>query len=147
MAIGGRGFRLDGDPHWEDELRRASGMHRMLGHAGEIVTQGAKRRAPTSPDGSNGRPSGYGRSAIGWELGEDAEGPYVDVASPATTPDGTPYMLIQELGSDPHPIDSHGAYPLRDKHGRVFGRHVEHPGTQPQPHLRPALDDLRGQNL
>jgi hypothetical protein len=144
VAVGGR---TSWNQHAEDALRRSSAVHRMLGRAGEIVAQGAKRRAPTSPDGSNGRPSGYGRSQIGWELREDGQGPYVDVTSPATTPDGVPYMLIQELGSVAHPIDSHGDYPLRDKHGTVFGRHVEHPGTQPQPHLRPALDDLRGKTL
>lgn len=132
---------------FEQELMREPGMGKMLDHAGEIVEEGAKSRAPVSADGSHGRPPGYGRSQIGHKLGEDADGPYVDVDSPAATPDGVPYMYIQEVGSKAHPIDSHGNYPLRDGKGNVFGRHVDHPGTQPKPHLRPALDDLGGRTL
>lgn len=117
----------------------------FLSRAGEIVAQGAKRRAPVSPDGSNGRPSGYGRSQIGWYLASDAEGLYVDVVSPATTPDGYPYMYGVEVGTVAHIIRSKGPYPLRNrKTGQVFGPVVHHPGTDPQPYLRPALDDLRG---
>lgn len=141
------GGRLEWDPQWEREILRDNGVRRMLDRAGEIVTQGAKRRAAVSPDGSHGRPSGYMRSHIGWAPGEDGHGPYTDVAATATTPDGHPYPLDVELGSRAHPIESHGDYPLRDKHGTVFGRHVDHPGTPSQPFLRPALDDLDGRNL
>lgn len=134
----------------EQELRRflqseTGPVGRYMMRAGEVVSQGAKRRAPVSPDGSNGRPSGYGRSQIGWEMGTDAEGLYVDVKSPATTPDGYPYMYGVEVGTAAHVIRSKGPYPLRNrKTGQVFGPVVHHPGTDPQPYLRPALDDLRG---
>jgi hypothetical protein len=144
VAVGGR---LAWDSAWEQQILQASGLHRILGRAGEITTQGAKRRAAVSPDGSHGRPSGYMRSHIGWALGEDSHGPYVDVAATATTPEGHTYPLDVELGTKPHLIVAHGPYPLRDKHGRVFGRVVHHPGTQAQPFLRPALDDLAGQQL
>lgn len=114
-----------------------------MARVGEVGAQGAKRRAPVSPDGSNGRPSGYMRSKIGWIIEEDAEGLYVDIQSPATTPSGYPYGLGVEVGTVAHVIESHGPYPLRDKKGNVFGRKVSHPGTDPQPYLRPSLDDIR----
>jgi hypothetical protein len=50
-----------------------------------------------------------------------------------------PYALYVECGTDPHPIDSHGPWPLRSRSGQVFGRHVNHPGTHAQPFLRPQL--------
>lgn len=115
---------------------------RMLQRVGETVTQGAKRRAATSPDGSHGRGSGYMRSNIGWRLGRDTSGLYVDVESTARTPEGAYYGLFVEVGTGPHIIASHGDYPLRDKHGNVFGRVVHHPGTRAQPYLRPALGDV-----
>jgi hypothetical protein len=85
---------------------------RDLRRRAENVTQGAKRRAPVSPAGSHGRPSGYGRSQIGWEMGVDAEGLYADISTPALSPEGFPYMGLQEVG----------------------GRFIP-----AQPHLRPAL--------
>jgi hypothetical protein len=140
-GAGARGFRLDWDPRVEQALVQAVGG-RILNHAGEIIAKGAKRRAPTSPDGSGGRPSGFMRSKIAHELGTDGQGLYVDIASPAETAGGHPYGLDVELGTKPHTITSHGDYPLRSKHGEVFGRTVNHPGTQAQPYLRPAMDDV-----
>jgi hypothetical protein len=49
------------------------------------------------------------------------------------------YWAPVEFGSAPHWIESHGDYPLRDEHGNIFGRRVWHPGTTPQPFMRPAL--------
>lgn len=143
MATGGRII-------WHDEvldelLNGPEGpVGRNLQAKAEVVTQGAKRRAPVSPDGSHGRPSGYMRSRIGWRIFKDSDGLVAIVESPATTPDGFPYPLVVEVGSAPHIIESHGDYPLRDKYGNVFGKRVHHPGTSPQPYLRPALDDIRG---
>lgn len=79
----------------------------------ERVTQEAKRLAPVSPHGSNGRPSGYLRSQIGYQVGHDAQGLYADISSPATSTDGAPYGLFQEVGTSK---------------------------MAAQPHLRPALD-------
>lgn len=146
MAVGGRVDLIF------DEVAMAELMHgptgpvaRDLEGKGEIVAQGAKRRAPVSPDGSHGRPSGYLRSQIYWRLGGDKTSLYVDIFTPAETPDGFPYGLAQEVGTAPHIIRSTGPWPLRNaKTGQVFGPVVHHPGTAAQPHLRPALDDLRG---
>ena len=134
------------EPEWDRIFNSLTGpVAQDLSRKGEVVTQGAKRRAPVSPRGSHGRPSGYLRSNIGWTLGRDAAGLYVDIQSTARTPDGTPYALIVELGSRAHVIESKGPYPLRNRAtGQVFGRRVLHPGTPAQPYLRPALDDLRG---
>lgn len=82
----------------------------------ERVTQEAKRLAPVSPHGSGGRPSGYGRSQIGWVMGTDGEGVYADVSTPAETEAGAPYMSYQETGTSK---------------------------MAAQPHIRPALDILR----
>jgi hypothetical protein len=143
VATGGR---LQWDDRELDRLLngRDGPVARDLQARGERGTQGAKRRCPVSPDGSHGRPSGYARSKIGWRLGRDDISLYVDVVSPALTPDGKPYGLFIEVGTDPHVIESHGPYPLRNRRtGQVFGRRVQHPGTEPQPYLRPALDDMR----
>ena len=115
MAFGGR---IDWDEAELARLMSSNGeVGKMLNDAGQRVAQEAKRLAPTSPDGSHGRPSGYLRSQIGFKQGSDASGPYVDVASPARTPSGAPYGLFQEVGT---------------KLGHKF-----------TPHLRPALDILR----
>jgi hypothetical protein len=118
-----------------------------LDQASVIVAGGQKRRIPVSEDGSNGRPSGYARDRIHVERGRDAEGPYRDVGSDAETPEGFPYPLALELGARPHVITSHGDYPLRDAHGNVFGRTVNHPGNRPYPWCRAALLDLAGRVL
>lgn len=116
--------------------------------AAVIVAAGQKRRIPVSQDGSNGRLPGYARDCIHVERGADTLGPYWDVGSDATTPDGYPYPLGLELGTPPHTITSRGDYPLRNtRTGQVFGRTVEHPGTQPYPWCRAALADLAGRVL
>lgn len=115
-----------------------------LDQAAVIVAAGQKRRIPVSADGSNGRPAGYARDSIHVERGRDAAGPYRDIGSDATAPGGYPYPLGLELGTVPHTIVSHGNYPLRDGHGNVFGKVVNHPGTHPYPWCRAALLDIVG---
>ena len=112
--------------------------------AAVVVAAGQKRRIPVSADGSNGRPAGYARDRIHVERGIDALGLFWDIGSDAETPDGYPYPLGLELGTPPHTITSHGDYPLRAADGRVFGKTVQHPGTQPYPWCRAALADLAG---
>lgn len=98
MAIGGR-------IEWDDTalnqlLDSPEGpVGRMLQAKAEKVTQEAKRLAPVSPKGSNGRPSGWLRSHIGWELGADTAGLYADISSPAESPEGAPYGFFQEVGT------------------------------------------------
>src|SRR4051794_7807833 len=136
-AVGGRG----GEFHWnESTVRDLLSEHGPIagyldGVVGPKVVQEAKRRAPVSADGSNGRPLGYLRSSIGQQLGSTGGHLHVDIGVNALTPDGTDYGLIMEVGSAPHVIESGGDYPLRDKHGNVFGKSVHHPGTRPHNYL------------
>lgn len=113
--------------------------------AAAVVAEGQRRRIPVSRDGSHGRDAGYARDHIDVTLGIDAVGRYWDVGSDATSPDGYPYPLGLELGTPAHEIRSKGGYPLRNaKTGQVFGRVVNHPGTQPYPWCRAALADIVG---
>lgn len=136
-------FRMD--PRWEVGVMGLA--ESAMDQAAVIVAAGQKRRIPVSADGSNGRPAGYARDSIHVERGRDAEGPYRDVGADALAPSGYDYPLGLELGTAPHVIESHGDYPLRDKHGNVFGRRVDHPGTQPYPWCRAALADLAGREF
>lgn len=139
MAVGG--WLVWDDRELDKLLNSPEGpVGRDLSRRGAVGAQAAKTLCPVSPEGSDGRPSGYARSQIGFEVGRDREGLYVDVSNPAETRDGKPLGLFIEVGTVEHDIISHGDYPLRNKRGFVFGRKVRHPGTQPQPHLRPALD-------
>ena len=130
------------DPGWQ--LAAAVLSSPVLDLIATQVAGAQGRRIPVSQDGSYGRPAGYARSRIHVERGADAAGPYRDIGSDATTPDGTSYPAILDLGSAPHVIESHGNYPLRDKHGRVFGRRVNHPGTKPTAWCRGSLEEIRG---
>lgn len=114
MAIGGRSITVELDEAAIALFCREDPavLHMLQGKA-ETVTQEAKRLAPVSPAGSNGRPSGYLRSRIEYELGEDSEGAYADISSPALSVAGDPYGLFQEVGTSI---------------------------MEAQPHLRPALD-------
>jgi hypothetical protein len=52
-----------------------------------------------------------------------------------------------EMGTPPHEITAHGPWslwsPVTDER---FGRSVHHPGTKPQPFLRSALYQVRGED-
>ncbi|MCA1570787.1 MAG: HK97 gp10 family phage protein [Chloroflexi bacterium] len=115
---GGRNVRIN----WHEGALReltvspTGPVGRFMQQTGERVTQEAKRLAPVSPRGSNGRRSGYLRSQIGWTMGSDGRGVYVDIASPALSTGGAPYGLYQETGTSK---------------------------MAAQPHLRPALAVVR----
>lgn len=96
-----------------------------LATLGRRVTAVAKNLAPISPKGSHGRPPGYLKINIGWEIGRDGSGLYVDIASPARTGDGRdfPYGLAQNLEN------------LRGR----GGHHI-----RTTPHLVPALESVLG---
>lgn len=58
------------------------------------------------------------------------------------------YGLWVNNGTPPHPIDSLGPWPLRNRAtGQVFGRHVNHPGTSPNPFIVESLSVLSGIEL
>lgn len=103
------------------------------------VARRAKELCPVSPHGSGGNPSGHLRNSIEYGVGRDERGLYGEAGTDVE------YALPVELGSRPHVIESHGDYPLRNPAtGQVFGKRVQHPGTEAQPFLRPALDSIRG---
>jgi hypothetical protein len=140
VAVGGRVTLVFDEIAMAELLRGPTGpVGRMLEQKGEIVTQGAKRRAAVSPDGSNGRPPGYMRSQIEWKVGVDAISIYVDISSPALSKNRAPYGLFVEVGTRPHEI----RWPYYVNGVRLL-RLTRHPGTDAQPYLRPALEDLRG---
>lgn len=117
----------------------------FLDLAAVVVAAGQKRRIPVSQDGNHGQPPGYARDRIHVERGADLAGPFRDVGSDATTPEGYPYPLGLEVGTRPHVIESKGNYPLRNrKTGQIFGKRVNHPGNKPFPWCRVALQDLVG---
>lgn len=113
----------------------------------ERVAEAQRAAIPVSSDGSYGRPPGYARSRIGVRVGFGPQGRYYDIGSDATTPDGFPYPTVLDVGSRPHVIESHGDYPLRSRDGRVFGKRVMHPGTQPTYWCRRSLLVLAGRRL
>jgi hypothetical protein len=119
--------------NWVSRLENEPGVARILDLGGEVVQRGALLRVPVR--------TGELRDSIGRRAGRDARGPYVDVYATAE------HALIVELGSRAHVIRPRGPWPLRNRAtGQVFGREVHHPGTDAQPYLQPALDDLAGRS-
>lgn len=82
------------------------------------------------------RPSGFLRSSC--RRLREPDGGYI--IGPTA-----PYALYVNNGTPPHAIDSTGPWPLRNRAtGQVFGRHVHHPGTQPQPFIVESLAAIAG---
>lgn len=82
------------------------------------------------------RPSGYLRNSITREWAEDGS---VLIGPTA------PYGAYVNDGTPPHGIDSTGPWPLRNRaSGQVFGRHVNHPGTQPTHFVEKSVEVLAG---
>jgi hypothetical protein len=126
-----------------------------MDYLGGRILQEMKARAPVSPvepvyatggaTVSGGRrlagdfplrPSGYLRSSCRkWRDGDGS----ICVGPSA------PYALYVNNGTPPHSIDSTGPWPLRNRaSGQVFGRHVNHPGTRPQPFITESLAAIAG---
>jgi hypothetical protein len=135
--------RIDYDIDWRIKAEMLG--DRGLALAASDVADAQRRRIPVSRDGSYGRAPGHARRRIAVTRGVEFDGPYRDIGSDATTPDGTSYPAILDLGSAAHVIESHGDYPLRNaKTGQVFGRRVNHPGTRPTAWCRGSLEEIRG---
>jgi hypothetical protein len=106
-----------------------------LRESAQRVGRGARRRT-------------HGRIAAGIEVHEPAQdgaGWHADIETAAEDPEtGAPIGLFVEVGTKPHVIEAKGDYSLHNSGtGQYFGKKVSHPGTDPQPHLRPALyEDL-----
>lgn len=135
MAVGGSSVSVEVNTAAVRALTRDrfGPLARDLARRAERATQEAKRLCPTSPSGSGENPSGFLRSSIGWSISADVLGLYADIGT------DTEYALAVEYGTKPHVIESKGDYPLRSADGTVFGRRVNHPGTQAQPFLRPCV--------
>lgn len=138
--------RIEWARGWEREI--AAQSLGPLREAGTIVLTAMRSNLPASQDGSYGRPAGYARSRLRFlAQAADAQGPYLDVGTDATTPQGDSYPAMLEHGTKAHDIVSHGRWPLRDRHGRVFGHAVRHPGTKPIPWARNSAAAVNGRNL
>jgi hypothetical protein len=114
-------------PNWQRELTTA--LLPRFRELGARMADGARADCPVdkSPDRLPGK---HLINTIYFEVRND--GTIILGAS-------APYALYVECGTAPHPIDSHGPWPLRSRSGQVFGQHVNHPGTRAQPFLRPQL--------
>ena len=82
------------------------------------------------------RPSGYMRNSCRkWRMVDGSI-----IVGPTA-----PYGRYVNDGTPPHPIDSTGPWPLRNRAtGQVFGRHVNHPGTRAVPFITNSLDAIAG---
>jgi hypothetical protein len=125
--------RVEMSGGWRETLA-AEAVPLVRARIAEPIAAAMRKNIPISPigpdeDGSDGRPAGYARDHIIVEQGVSGAGVHFDVGTTAHTADGFPYPAVLEFGSRPHDITAHGDYPLRDKHGHVFGRTVHHPGT------------------
>jgi hypothetical protein len=137
--------RFEWDKDWARTLRN-EGKPRVQA-AAKQGKEAMQATIPVSEDGSNGRPAGYARASI--EVVEGGAGHlyYFDAGATARTEDGFPYPAVLEHGSRPHDITSKGDYPLRDKHGNIFGRTVHHPGTPEYAWCRRAIAEIEGRQL
>ena len=109
------------EPGWEQEALAA--WDRLADtRLGPDIRDDAKRYAPVR--------TGELRDSIGHHM----EGHTLIVEASA------PYAAYVEMGTRPHTITAHGDYSLHNAGtDEYFGREVYHPGTPPQPFLRPAL--------
>ena len=74
----------------------------------------------------------------------DGDGGRLEIIS--DDPRGIPLARYVILGTQPHPIDPLGPWPLHwldAGGGDVFAWHVDHPGTQPNPFNQRAWENVR----
>jgi len=92
----------------------------------------AKRNAPVNKQGGGGN------------LRQSIRGKMVGVAR-GVVEVGVSYGIFVHEGTQPHTIRVTNKKVLANKRaGQIFGKVVHHPGTQPQPFLKDALDDEAG---
>jgi hypothetical protein len=107
---------------------------------GPAVVEAAKQRAPVSKDGTSKHGPGKLRSSIGKWVDVKHGTVFVDIRAKAF------YASMVAEGVKAHDITpkrKRGNYPLRDKQGHIFGRHVHHPGNKPNHFMQDALRILR----
>lgn len=129
---------------WQEHVALA--MDKLFAdRLGPDIEADAKRYAPVGPSyevdqakhpRTPSRVGGELRESIGHHL--DGHTLVIDAKAP--------YAAWVELGTKPHPIDSHGPWSLWSPvTGEYFGSHVHHPGTRPQSFLRASLYQRRGE--
>lgn len=107
------------------QVTRGPGAVQLLGRVGAAAVREAQRRAN------------------GAELAASVHFTVDTAAGTVAIGSDHPLATITETGSRPHTIETTG-YPMRDQAtGDVFGTTVSHPGTKPQPFLRPSLAAVR----
>jgi hypothetical protein len=123
---------------WTDDA--AGPVAAMMDRLADGLVLSMKYRCPVSDGSDPDRIPGTLRNSI--TKFRQPDGSYL-VGPTATTAGGLPLGPLVEDGTPPHIIESHGAWPLRNKGtGQVFGRVVHHPGTRPQPFIAAAAQDL-----
>jgi hypothetical protein len=144
---------------WDDAAVRAecantsSALGRALETMAGHLQSEMKLRCPVSPAGRSesgggrwpARSSGTLRASI--EKFHQPDGSWL-VGPTDKTPSGEYLGALIENGTPAHSIDSTGPWPLRNPDtGAVFGPHVDHPGTRPQPFIRPAAESMQGYRI
>jgi hypothetical protein len=141
---------IDGLPQLEARLKAISDTKLMMGKLGLQAVAYAKETVPR-------KTGNLGRTIRLGTVSEDA----VQILAGGQL--GVGYAQVVEFGSKPHDI-----YPRRKKvlrfatnpnsrrltgtvrtgatEGVVFSKHVRHPGTKPQPFLRPAAERALQEN-
>lgn len=126
-------FSIDEQEMYELLDAPTSPAVRDLRESAQRVGRGARRRT-------------HGRIAAGINVHEPARegaGWYADVETGAEDEHGAPIGLFVEVGTRPHIIEARDKQALHWASAEHPVKKVHHPGTQAQPHLRPALyEDL-----
>ena len=84
-------------------------------------------------------PKDTGKYAKEWKVGEPTA-----TSINITNPDGLKYTILEFTGRRPSKIEAKKGGVLHFTIGGkdIFVAFVNHPGTQPEPHVRPALEQL-----
>ena len=114
---------------------------------GPDIRDDAKRFAPVGPDVIVPDPEKHPRTQdrIGGELRESIEHHMEEMTLVIEA--HAPYSAFVEEGTRPHEIAAQGPWSLwSPATGEYFGETVHHPGTRPEPYLRPALYQVRAEH-
>jgi hypothetical protein len=123
-------------PDWQAEIR-ANVAAFLDDKLGPDIADDARRYAPVGPsfpgDPAHPRTPPHEGGELKASIEHHMEGDDLIVEAHA------PYSAYVELGTAPHPIEAHGPWSLWSPERGYLGRRVNHPGSRPEPYLRPAL--------
>ncbi|MGW2371664.1 HK97 gp10 family phage protein [Kitasatospora sp. NPDC001683] len=123
--------RVEADGAWEDEVALAV-ARLFTEQLGPAIAADAARYCPEKT------------GALAASIEHHLEGPDL-VISATGGADGRTYAAYVELGTGPHVIRPNGKQALHWEGAAHPVREVHHPGSRPQPFLRPALLQQRGE--